>query len=292
VSQTTKIVFCQCAWADVIDARAKEAVRTGLIEAGVAFEAVPDLCGLAARRDERLAMWTQAPDLRIVACFPRAVRWLFDWAAAPLPASARVLNLRTTAPDDVLADLLEGDPPRGPHTGSIQRESDWMPWFPVIDYERCADCRQCLNFCLFGVYASDETGRVKVVNPSGCKTYCPACARVCPERAIIFPKYDKSPINGDAVDEAALAQVRGSGLLDGLDAGELRRRLRARSGTGRFPMTATSGPSPLEALAEKLDIPPQVLQNLSPEEKRRLGHRAGEKGKAGADDPPEGLARA
>ena len=27
----------------------------------------------------------------------------------------------------------------------------WKPWFPVIDYDRCTNCMQCLSFCLFGV---------------------------------------------------------------------------------------------------------------------------------------------
>jgi ferredoxin len=28
-----------------------------------------------------------------------------------------------------------------------------------------------------------------VVNPQGCKNNCPACARICPQTALIFPKY-------------------------------------------------------------------------------------------------------
>ena len=29
------------------------------------------------------------------------------------------------------------------------RESkEWLPWFPVIDYDRCTNCMQCLSFCL------------------------------------------------------------------------------------------------------------------------------------------------
>ena len=285
-----KILFCHCAWADVIDPQAKAAVREGLLEAGIAFETIPDLCGLAAQRDERLAAWAQVPDLRIVACFPRAVRALFDWAESPLPRATRIYNLRTTPASDVLGELLQEDPPIGPSTGSPEKQGNWMPWFPVIDRQRCVDCRQCLNFCLFGVFALDEAGRVNVVNPSGCKTYCPACARVCPKRAIIFPKYDKSPINGDAVDEEALKGVQDSGVLDGLDAAELRRRLRARSGGRRFATSPSPRPSPLEILAERLDIPPQVLRGLSAEEKRRLSQDAANKAEANRNQ--EGKTRA
>ena len=32
------------------------------------------------------------------------------------------------------------------------KHGDWKPWFPVIDYDRCTNCMQCLSFCLFGVY--------------------------------------------------------------------------------------------------------------------------------------------
>ena len=65
----------------------------------------------------------------------------------------------------------------------------WKPWFPVIDYDRCTNCMQCLSFCLFGVYGVDEQQRIQVQNNDHCKTNCPACSRVCPEAAIMFPKY-------------------------------------------------------------------------------------------------------
>jgi len=72
----------------------------------------------------------------------------------------------------------------------------WQPWFPVIDFDRCENCQQCLSFCLFGVYTVDADGRVQVSHPANCKNGCPACARVCPSASIIFPKYPNAPING------------------------------------------------------------------------------------------------
>ena len=68
-------------------------------------------------------------------------------------------------------------------------------WYPVLDYSRCAACKQCFGFCLFGVY-SVEHGRVVATQPDNCKNGCPACARVCPEGAIIFPHCDDPAIAG------------------------------------------------------------------------------------------------
>lgn len=64
-------------------------------------------------------------------------------------------------------------------------------WHPVVDYSRCIDCKQCMEFCLFGVYELDGRGSLRVAQPDNCKDGCPACSRVCPRGAIIFPLYRK-----------------------------------------------------------------------------------------------------
>jgi Pyruvate/2-oxoacid:ferredoxin oxidoreductase delta subunit len=66
-------------------------------------------------------------------------------------------------------------------------------WYPIIDGERCTSCGHCLDFCLFGVYARDEGEAVRVCSPDSCKPGCPACSRICPNGAIMFPEYDKDP---------------------------------------------------------------------------------------------------
>jgi NAD-dependent dihydropyrimidine dehydrogenase PreA subunit len=65
-------------------------------------------------------------------------------------------------------------------------------WYPVLDYSLCVGCGKCLDFCLFGVYAR-EGKRVVAVQPDNCKPGCPACARICPQGAIVFPHYTDDP---------------------------------------------------------------------------------------------------
>jgi Pyruvate/2-oxoacid:ferredoxin oxidoreductase delta subunit len=69
-------------------------------------------------------------------------------------------------------------------------------WYPVIDYSRCTNCMECLDFCLFGVYGVDRFDRILVDNQDSCKKGCPACSRVCPEQAIMFPDYKTPAIAG------------------------------------------------------------------------------------------------
>jgi NAD-dependent dihydropyrimidine dehydrogenase PreA subunit len=69
-------------------------------------------------------------------------------------------------------------------------------WYPVIDYTRCTNCLECLDFCLFGVYGVDALERILVENQDQCKKGCPACSRVCPQQAIIFPEYKSAAIAG------------------------------------------------------------------------------------------------
>ncbi len=69
-------------------------------------------------------------------------------------------------------------------------------WYPVIDYSRCTNCMECIDFCLFGVYGVDALDRILVEEQDNCKKGCPACSRVCPENAIIFPQHKTAAIAG------------------------------------------------------------------------------------------------
>ena len=105
------ILFCHCTWARVVDASVKAELLETLAGSDAPFEAVPDLCELAARKDPRLAELAAAANtserpLRIAACFPRAVRWLFAAAGSELPETVAVHNMRETPADELSAQLL------------------------------------------------------------------------------------------------------------------------------------------------------------------------------------------
>lgn len=102
----SRIIYCHCAFAQVVPADVKAAVLEGLSQSGRSFEAVPDLCEMSARRDPELAAIAVSPETTIVACYPRAVRWLFAAAGAPLAEPGpRIINMRVETSTAVLAAI-------------------------------------------------------------------------------------------------------------------------------------------------------------------------------------------
>lgn len=91
----------------MLPAETKKEVLAALAESGCAFTAVPDLCEMSARSDSRLKDLANAGGpLKISACHPRAVHWLFHAAAAPLSESVEVVNLRELSAADATARLM------------------------------------------------------------------------------------------------------------------------------------------------------------------------------------------
>ena len=158
-------------------------------------------------------------------------------------------------------------------TGSEQ----WKPWFPVIDLARCTNCMQCLSFCLFDVYGVSADHTLRVENPANCKVNCPACSRVCPEVAIMFPKYHAGPIDGGPVSEADVSREKMKVDISALLGGDIYARLRERSADAkqRFSRERSAEAALAERrrcltkLADAAAIPREVLDALpSPEEIR------------------------
>jgi NAD-dependent dihydropyrimidine dehydrogenase PreA subunit len=90
-------------------------------------------------------------------------------------------------------------------------------WYPVIDYSRCTNCMECLDFCLFGVYGVDSLDRLFVESQDSCKKGCPACSRVCPAQAIMFPDFKTPAIAGAAVGAVGGLKIDLTKLFGGGD---------------------------------------------------------------------------
>ena len=104
------ILYCHCTYAQIIDPAVKAGVLRRLCDSGRSFEAVADLCELSARRDPALARLARGPGVKIAACYPRAVKWLFASAGSPLDSGAtEVVNLRELPEDAAAVRLLADD---------------------------------------------------------------------------------------------------------------------------------------------------------------------------------------
>jgi NAD-dependent dihydropyrimidine dehydrogenase PreA subunit len=111
--------------------------------------------------------------------------------------------------------------PAAPPSATRIDESTVRRWYPVIDYGRCTNCLECLDFCLFGVYGISTAEAILVEQPDNCRKGCPACSRVCPENAIIFPQHKSPAIAGSPNGEAGGLKIDLSKLFGAPDPLEL-----------------------------------------------------------------------
>jgi len=199
-----------------------------------------------------------------------------DAPVAPSP-DVQFLDLDCVDPSSVLSAMEAAG--NGPASDSAK---PWKPWFPVIDYSRCTNCMQCLSFCLFDVYGVSADSKIQVQNQSNCKTDCPACSRVCPEVAIMFPKYRHGPINGD---EVAAEDVRREAMkvdISALLGGDIYALLRDRSAKAKSRFSKERDDERalkerqncLIALQRDLDVPAEVLAALPSADEIRLKSEA------------------
>ena len=132
------LVYCRCTYARVVPRPVKDGVLEALAGSGVDFDAVPDLCEMSARRDPRLAEIAGDTDVTIAACYPRAVRWLFSSAGAPLDKErVRILNMREETAEAVAEAMLapvrkgpgtnDAGVPDAPSADDLSRSSNGAP---------------------------------------------------------------------------------------------------------------------------------------------------------------------
>ncbi len=237
-----KIILCKCIHNNLLDTKKVETIESDLTKIDCHVILVDDLCGAIINKNSDIldAINSDAQTV-IMACPKRAVEWLLKSAEINIDLNKpEYINLHTASPD-VVSNLNLGEviDSQKPPQINIQSTDNWVPWFPVLDFDRCTHCKQCMSFCLFKVYEVDADDRVVVKNPQNCKNNCPACARICPEIAIMFPKLNESPINGDVVtadDESKNLRLD----LDKINDGNMYDALKARNAKNRAKLLKRS----------------------------------------------------
>jgi len=186
-----------------------DALVAALCAAGLPVLVVPHLYYLRADDEAVRRMNAHGGDLLVASrLHPRAA--LATLRALGVAADLQAWNVDAFESDEMCAQTICAavqagqNPPTKP---VVLCDAPTVRWYPVLDPERCTHCGQCVDFCLFGVYERRE-GRVTVVHPDNCKPGCPACARVCPAGAIMFPHYTDDPgIAGAPGAEVAVGGV-------------------------------------------------------------------------------------
>lgn len=231
-----QILYCSCK-GDIINQDIANEIKQILKKSDVPIYELSDLCGICALDKNSIRnLITTNKDTLVIACYSRAVTSLLKFANIDLSDKhISYLNIRTFSKESILENLNSftrfNDTDR--QFVKIEADKDWPSWYPVIDYDRCTACGQCSDFCLFGTYEK-ENSSVKVISPQSCKNNCPACARICPHTAIIFPKYNQEGAicGNESIDEVAelarqrkdVAQILGSDIYKALEGRKAKRQ--------------------------------------------------------------------
>jgi NAD-dependent dihydropyrimidine dehydrogenase PreA subunit len=184
---------------DIHNGRRVSALQQKCLEAGFRVVLAPSLYHIP----EKSLLWGQLSGLGLITAIwsemhPRPAKWLLHrhglraaayrydaYSSVQACFDAMGLSVGEFKPNKFIgsADLLSAD----------ESSEQKARWYPIIDKDLCNNCGQCLQFCLFGVYTRDEDQRVIPSNPDACKMGCPACSRICPTGAIMFPLYVQDP---------------------------------------------------------------------------------------------------
>jgi NAD-dependent dihydropyrimidine dehydrogenase PreA subunit len=191
-SNTRHILFCRCN-GERIDPSLTGSIKDYLKDTRASVTLLNDLCGIAAKKSHVIKdLYTAGTEYMIIGCYRRTMDLLIEQAGINHHTRDRQhINLLEETDQAKIREQIDAFAAEssGPAVYTeITEDSGWSSWYPVIDYTRCTACGQCADFCLFGVYEK-SWAKVQVVNPQGCKNNCPACARICPQTALIFPKY-------------------------------------------------------------------------------------------------------
>lgn len=186
-----EIICCCCSDYHRVPSESIRKLSQHFAKKGVKVCLIDDLCYQTIHHHEVLKDISDR-QIPVFACHKRAVNALFAAADVSPPP---LFDL-CAGEEEIIAGLQVEDVSSDADVPEIPEYfHEWQAWFPAIDRERCNGCGKCIDYCLFGVYSRVDR-KVTVTQPANCKTNCPACARMCPQQAIVFPKHPEAPVNG------------------------------------------------------------------------------------------------
>lgn len=280
-----------------VEGERKASLLKSLLEAGVPVTLNGDDAAAAPLDDSALLVLRDAPSVTDRDAVADAIAGAVEGAAEGTQDEPDNIDVRFRGIDGLDIEQVVALVHDTKQSLKQQPEGNpWKPWFPVIDYDRCTNCMQCLSFCLFGVYDVDGDKQIDVANPQKCKTNCPACSRVCPEVAILFPKYKNGPINGDVVQTEDIQREKMKTDISSLLGGDIYSMLRQRHerANSRFSKERDEDRALKERkrclikLKEQFDIPDEVLAELpsADEIQAKLNTRLSARGGNSSDGNP------
>ncbi len=173
--QNTRVTICACTSRSFIHKETVAEIASAMNHKGYHVCIEADLCRKV--KESAPAEMADVAAGVILACHSRAVLSHFDWLGLE---AQRVENIRGHSAEEVLSRFglscsdVEDATAKETFLKQIEElpvESGTDAWYPVLDKNRCIECGKCHDFCLFGVYTT-ENKRVRVVQPQNCKNNC------------------------------------------------------------------------------------------------------------------------
>lgn len=195
-----KVIICNCKIEGKIKKENIDELNNFLSEKDIEITILEDLCGSIIENPKAVQNIFNNKKSTLFGCEQRAMNWLLK--SVGVNGQNTQIEFRNINSD--YSELINSEFETGINkiSETIKYTDKTPPWFPIIDFDRCTHCLKCLNFCLFGVFGTDENNKLIIKAPMNCKDMCPACSRVCPEQAIIFPKHADSKLSGEIIENA------------------------------------------------------------------------------------------
>ncbi len=106
MNSVSKIIYCHCAYAKIIDENKKMEVLKELAQIEQSVDFVPDLCEMSAKNDPKLKEIFDDTPTCVIACYKRSVKWLLHNRDVKWNEDHyQVLNMREDTADEIISKI-------------------------------------------------------------------------------------------------------------------------------------------------------------------------------------------